>query len=89
MISIGKACEIATKERNKPFVDSILDVGYGFVISTVDKNGMEELCFPTLVQKENGNAEPFRVPDFMEDIKNGRKVRIPMKYRIRMKVIDE
>lgn len=82
MISIGKACEIATKERNKPFVDSILDVGYGFVISSVDENGMQELCFPTLVHKETGKAEPFRVPDFMEDIKNGRKVRIPAKYKM-------
>ncbi len=88
MISIGKACEIATKERNKPFVDSILNVGYGFVISAVDENGMQELCFPTLVHKENGNPEPFRVPDLMEDIKNGRKVRIPMKYRIKNIMVD-
>lgn len=81
MISVEKACEIATKERNKPFVDSILDVGYGFVIGTADENGMVEECFPTLVHKENGNAEPFRVPEYIDDLKNGKKVRIPIKYK--------
>lgn len=82
MISIEKACEIATKERKEPFVESIIDVGYGFVISTVDENGMPSDCFPTLVYKENGNVEYFRVPEYIDDIKNGKKVRIPVKYKI-------
>ena len=82
MISVEKACEIATKERKEPFVESIIDVGYGFVIGTADENGIIKECFPTLVHKEDGNVEPFRVPEYMDDLKNGKKVRIPIKYRI-------
>ncbi len=82
MIRVGKACEIATKERKEPFVESIIDVGYGFVISTADEKGMIEECFPTLVHKENGDVEPFRVPEYIDDIKNGKKVRIPIKYKV-------
>ena len=83
MIGVEKACEIATTDRNEPFVDTITDVGYGFVIGTVAKNGDIAEQFPVLVYKDSGKAETFRVPEFLEELGNGKSVRIPPKYLFR------
>lgn len=45
MIGVEKACEIATTERNEPFVDVITDIGSGFVIGTMAEDG-EVSTFP-------------------------------------------
>ena len=63
MIGVEKACEIATTERNEPFVDVITDIGSGFVIGTMAEDGEIAEMFPVLVYKESGKAETFRVPE--------------------------
>lgn len=80
MIGVEKACEIATTERNEPFVDVITDIGSGFVIGTMAEDGEVAEMFPVLVYKESGKAETFRVPEHIEEMKNGKSVRIPSKY---------
>lgn len=83
MIGVEKACEIATTERNEPFVDVITDIGSGFVIGTMAEDGEVAEMFPVLVYKESGKAETFRVPEHIEEIKNGKQIKIPSKYRFK------
>lgn len=69
MIGVEKACEIATTERNEPFVDVITDIGSGFVIGTMAEDGEVAEMFPVLVYKDSGKAETFRVPEHIEEMK--------------------
>ena len=83
MIGVEKACEIATTERNEPFVDVITDIGSGFVIGTMAEDGEVAEMFPVLVYKDSGKVETFRVPEHIEEIKNGKQIKIPSKYRFK------
>ncbi len=83
MIDIEKACEIATTQRNKPFVDVITDIGSGFVIGIISKDGEVAEQFPVLVHKDSGKAEPFRVPEHLAELKTGKTVNVPSKYKFR------
>lgn len=83
MIGVEKACEIATTERNEPFVDVITDIGSGFVIGTMAEDGEVAEMFPVLVYKDSGKAETFRVPEHIEEMKNGKQIKIPSKYRLK------
>ena len=80
MIDIEKACEIATKELKEPFIDTIIDVGSGFVIGTVAENGDIAEQFPLFVCKDSGKTEFFFVPGRIEELKKGKFVKIPSKY---------
>lgn len=83
MIGVEKACEIATTERNEPFVDVITDIGSGFIIGTMAEDGEVAEMFPVLVYKDSGKTETFRVPEHIEEMKNGKHIKIPSKYRFK------
>lgn len=81
MISIDKACEIATKFHNEPYVEVITDIGKGFVIGTVSKDGEASDTPPVYVEKADGKAEFFFIPDHFAEMKSGESVSVPQKYK--------
>lgn len=83
MIGVEKACDIATTERNEPFVDVITDIGSGFVIGTMAKDGEVADLPPVFINKDSGNTENFFIPEHFEEMKNGKTVDIPSKYRFK------
>ena len=83
MIGVEKACEIATTERNEPFVDVITDIGSGFVIGTMAKDGEVADLPPVFIDKSTGKVEDFFIPKHFEEMKNGKQIKIPSKYRLK------
>lgn len=83
MISIEKACEIATEYRREPFVDTITDIKSGFVIGTMSRDGAIADLPPLLIDKESGKSEPFFVPDHFEEIRNGMSLDVPPQYKLK------
>lgn len=81
MIGIDKACEIATKFHNEPFVDVITDIGKGFVIGTVSKDGEVSDTPPVYVEKNGGKAEFFFIPDHFSEMRKGKRIDVPEKYK--------
>lgn len=81
MIDVEKACEIATKERHEPFVDVITDIGRGYVIGTMNKDGEVAELPPVFVDKGSGKTEDFFVPKHFDEIRKGVKVTVPFKFR--------
>lgn len=81
MVSVNKACEIATEFHNEPFVDVITDIGKGYVIGTVAKDGEVSDTPPVYVPKTGGKAEFFFIPDHFEEMKNGERLEVPEKYK--------
>lgn len=81
MISIDNACEIATKFHNEPFVDVVTDIGKGFVIGTVSKDGEVSDTPPVYVEKKGGNAQFFFIPDHFEEMKNGKRMEVPEQFK--------
>lgn len=83
MIYVEKACEIATTERNDPFVDVITDIGKGFVIGTMTKDGEVADIPPLFVDKETGKTEVYFIPMHFAELRKGTKVKIPSKFKNR------
>lgn len=81
MIDIQNACEIATKERNEPFVSAVTDVGRGFVVATTAKKGEVADVPPLLINKKTGKTESYFIPMHFAEIKQGKRCEIPAEYR--------
>lgn len=81
MIDVEKACEIAVKETNEPFVEAITDVGSGYVISTMAKNGEIADIPPLLIDKETGKTEVYIVPLHFAELMQGTEIKVPSKFQ--------
>jgi hypothetical protein len=82
MISVDKACEIATNFHNEPFVDVITDIKKGYVIGTIAKDGESSDRPPVYVSKVDGKAESFFIPNHFEEVKNGEMLKVPERYKL-------
>jgi hypothetical protein len=81
MIDVERACGVATKLRNEPYVDVITDIGNGFVIGTMSKDGEVSDVSPVFVNKADGKTEIFFIPDNFERMQKGKQISVPSKYR--------
>lgn len=81
MISVDKACEIATKFHNEPFVEVITDIGKGFVVGTASKDGEVSDTPPVYIEKANGKAQFFFIPDHFAEMKKGEKKEVPNQFK--------
>lgn len=81
MIDVERACEIAVKDHNEPYVEVITDIGNGYVIGTMSQDGEVSDVSPVFVNKTDGRAEAFFIPDRFEEMKNGKKLPVPTKYK--------
>lgn len=81
MISVIQACEIAIQKTGEPFVGAITDVGEGFVLGMVSKEGDAPDISPIIIRKNNGDAEPYFPPDHFEELEKGKRIKIPEMYK--------
>lgn len=81
MIDVKKACELATKANNEPYVSSIIDIGHSFVISTLSEDGLSADVMPLMVSKATGKTETCFFPDYFDEISQGKDIDIPAEYR--------
>ncbi len=75
-----EACKIILQKKNMPYISGIVDIGYGYVIGcTAFKHAV--LCGnPTLIRKDTGEMSVYTVPDHLEELSNGKKIRVPDEY---------
>ena len=81
MISISKACELATAWRNEPYISDITDIGHSFVISTLSSEGESADVSPCMVNKQSGTIDICFFPDHFEEITKGKDIPIPEEYQ--------
>lgn len=80
MISLDKACEIATKANNEPYISSIFEVQSGYVIVTMAADGCVADDSPTIISKDTGEVAVFFPPEHAKELKSGKPLDVPGKY---------
>lgn len=81
MISVLEACEVVSKTFYTPYVGTVLDVGNGYVVSWLEKNGFAPLGWPLFVDKQTGESRAYIIPDHFDEIKRAKRIPVPKQYR--------
>ena len=81
MISVLEACEIVSRTYHTPYVNAILDVGNGYVVGELSKEGFIPAAFPSLIDKQTGEITAYIIPDHFDDIKRAKRIPVPKQYR--------
>ena len=86
MIAIETACEIIFQYyQEEIYITQVMDIEYGYVICICDTNGETFDVSPDIVDKKTGKMDCFFPPDHREELKNGKLVDIPEKYKMPLK----
>ena len=83
MLTLEKACELATKTRNEPYLDVIIDIGHSFVMSTLSKEGLSADIPPLMLNKENGSVGVFFPPQHLKEFSKGKNIEVPIEYQFK------
>lgn len=81
MISLDKACEIATKANNEPYISTIIETQSGYIIATLAADGCEADVSPLIISKDTGAAAVFFPPMHANELKSGKPLDVPGEYR--------
>lgn len=83
MINVSEACELILKlYENKIYITHITDVGYGYAIGICGLNGEKYDVPLEFVDKETGKIDIFFSPHHREELRNGKIIEIPAKYKM-------
>lgn len=83
LITVEDACEKALQIYGDLYVESIRDVGYGYVVYTTSYPGVLKLAPPFCFYKDGSKVETFFFPFHIEEYRKSIKLDVPEKYRIK------
>ena len=81
MVDINAACELYVKEFPNERIEIVTDIGHSFVIGSTGRNGEEIDHSPFMVNKQTGKISVCFPPHHWDELKNGKPVKVPVKYQ--------
>ena len=81
MLDVIKACALATKDRNEPYVVEIIDIGHSYVVSTLSTKGESADVSPCILNKKTGAIGVCFVPDYWNELIAGQIIPVPEEYQ--------